>query len=520
MPKAHRSVSILASRFVVWLWIVVAAWGCAPSAAGIAAPVSQRFAVLVFTKTAGFRHESIPAGIASIGALGRDQGFAVVNTEDAAVFTDENLANYRVIIFLNTSGDILNADQQAAFERFVRKGGGFVGIHSATDTEYDWPWYGNLVGAYFQSHPSIQRATARVVDSSHPSTRSLPQDWQRTDEWYNFRDDPSARITVLLTIDEKTYSGGTMGDRHPLSWYHEYDGGRAWYTAMGHTIESYSEPLFLAHILGGIMWAANPGVSGVEQGSVRSGYIIVTPDANSLPASATVTFGLLGKGVVQSQAGITGQAMTSDASMFAEVLLTTSRNIGVALANPGDKTNTVTITLRNSDGSVAGTPVSISLEAQHQMAKFVTELVPDAIAAGFVGSLRVQSSMPVSVLGLRFSGTAFTALSVTKGATTADVPSRTLAAGSVTSTPAAGLVGGSAASIFPQIAIGEGWATQVALVNDSAGTITGRLDVFDSAGNPMPVEFNDLFQSTFTYSIPADGTVLFAPRDQNGQPIL
>ena len=494
--------------------------GCVASAAGLAAPISQRFAVLVFTKTAGFRHDSIPAGIASIGSLGKDHGFAVVNTEDAAVFIDEYLAKYRVIIFLNTSGHILDVDQQAALERFVRKGGGFVGIHSATDTEYDWPWYGNLVGTYFDSHPSIQRATAKVVDFSHPSTGSLPQYWQRTDEWYNFRDDPSTRVKVLLTIDEKTYSGGTMGDRHPLSWYHEYDGGRAWYTAMGHTIESYSEPLFLAHILGGIMWAANSGVSDVEQGSVQSGYIIVTPDANSAPASTTVTFGLLSKGVVQSQAGIIGQAMTADASMFAEVLPASSRNIGVALANPGDNTNTVTITLHNADGSVAGMPISISLEAHHQIAEFVTELVPDAIAAGFIGSVRVQSSVPVSVLGLRFSGTAFSALSVPKDARTADVPSRTLTAGSLPSTPAAGLVGGSTASIFPQIAIGGGWATQVALVNDSDGAIAGRLDVFDPAGNPMPVEFNNLFQSTFTYSIPAEGTVLLGSRDQNGQPIL
>ena len=502
----------------MWLWIVGPAGAWVASAAALAAPVPQRFSVLVFTKTAGFRHDSIPAGIASIGSLGQEHGFSVVNTEDAGVFTDDNLAKYRVIIFLSTTGDILDVDQQAAFERFVRRGGGFVGIHSATDTEYDWPWYGNLVGTYFSSHPSIQTATIKVVDSSHPSTQSLPQDWQRTDEWYNFRDDPSARVKVLLTIDENTYSGGTMGDRHPLAWYHEYDGGRAWYTAMGHTIESYGEPLFMAHVLGGIMWAANSGIS--EVGSVRSGYMIVTPDTNTPPASTTVTFGSLNNGVVQSQAGIMRQAMTADASMFVEVLPTPGRNIGVALANPGDNTNIVTITLRNLDGSAAGMPINISLEARHQISKFITELLPDAIATGFIGSLRVHSSLPVSVLGLRFSGTAFSTLSVTTGAGTADVPPRTLMAGALASTPAAGLVGGSTASIFPQIVMGGGWATQVALVNDSAGTIAGRLDVFDAAGNPMPVEFNNLFQSTFTYSIPAGGTVLLAPRDQNGQPIL
>jgi len=504
----------------VWFWILVPALGYVTSAAELAAPVSPRFAVLVFTKTAGYRHDSIPAGIASIGSLGRDQSFLVDNTEDAAVFTDENLRKYRVIIFLNTTGHVLDVDQQTALQRFIRNGGGFVGIHSATDTEYDWPWYGNLVGTYFDSHPSIQSATVKVVDSNHASTRSLPQDWQRNDEWYNFRDDPSARVKVLLTVDEKTYSGGTMGDRHPISWYHEYDGGRAWYTAMGHTIETYSEPLFLAHLLGGIMWAANSGVAGVENGSVRSGYIIVTPGANSPPASTTVMFGLLSQGVVQSQADIMPQAMTADASMFAEVLPTNSQSIGIAVANPGDNTNTVTMTLRNSDGSVAGMPISISLEAQHQIAKFISELFPEIIAPGFIGSLRVQSSIPISVLGLGFSGAAFSALPISRSTRTGDVPLRTLTAGSLTSTSAGGLVGGSTASIFPQIAVGGGWATQVALVNDSAVAITGRLDVFDPAGNPMPVEFNSLFQSTFTYSIPAGGTVLFAPRDQNGQPIL
>jgi type 1 glutamine amidotransferase len=501
----------------LWSWIVVPAWAWVASAAGFASSVQSRFAVLVFTKTAGFRHDSIPAGIAALDSLGRDHGFAVVNTEDAADFTDDNLAKYRVVIFLNTSGDILDDDQQSAFERFIRKGGGFVGIHSATDTEYDWSWYGNLVGTYFSSHPAIQTATVRVVDPSHPSTGSLPQGWQRTDEWYNFLDDPSARVNVLLTIDETTYSGGTMGDRHPLAWYHVYDGGRAWYTAMGHTIESYGEPLFMTHVLGGILWAANSSVSDVEVGSVRSGYIIVTPDANSPPAGTTVTFGLLNNRLVRSQAGIMAQAMTADASMPAEVLPASSRNIGFALVNPGDSTNTVTIALRNSDGSVAGVPLSISLEARHQISKFVTELLPDA-TSGFIGSLRVQSSLPVSVLGLHFTGTAFSALPVTSSTGTADVPTRTLTAGLLTSTPVEGQVGGSTASIFPQIAIGGGWATQVALVNESPGTIAGRLDVFDPAGNSMPVEFNNLFQSTFTYSIPADGTFFFAPRDQNGQP--
>lgn len=214
------------------------------------------FAVLVFSKTAGYRHESIPAGIAAIRALGKQKHFRVDATEDASIFNDEGLAQYRVTVFLSTSGDVLNSEQEAAFERFIRRGGGFVGVHSATDTEYEWPWYGQLVGAYFKKHPPIQAATLRVVDATHVSTRHLPADWQRIDEWYNFREDPSPNVTVLLRIDESTYTGGTMGASHPMAWCHTFDGGRAWYTELGHTKDSYSEPLYLKHLLGGIEWAA------------------------------------------------------------------------------------------------------------------------------------------------------------------------------------------------------------------------------------------------------------------------
>jgi type 1 glutamine amidotransferase len=211
---------------------------------------------LLFTRTTGFRHASIPAGIAAVQSLGTARGFSVEATEDAAAFSDDNLARFRVVVFLNTTGDVLNGAQQLALERFLRAGGGFVGVHSATDTEYDWAWYGGLVGAYFDSHPAIQQATVRLGDASHPSTAGLPAELARTDEWYNFRDDPSSRVNVLLTLDEASYAGGTMGPAHPVSWYHFYDGGRAWYSAMGHTEGSYTEPAFLAHLAGGILWAA------------------------------------------------------------------------------------------------------------------------------------------------------------------------------------------------------------------------------------------------------------------------
>lgn len=225
----------------------------------LALPASAQdrgFSLLVFSKTAGYRHESIPAGVAAIRALGEQHGFQVTATESADLFRDETLAGYAVIVFLSTTGDVLDGEQQRAFERYMAKGGNFVGVHSATDTEYDWPWYERLVGAYFKSHPRIQQATLRVVDPAHPSTRQLPLEWSRRDEWYNFRTDPAPHGRVLLAIDERSYRGGTMRAHHPMAWCQEYEGGRAWYTALGHTVESYSEPLFLEHLLGGIRWAA------------------------------------------------------------------------------------------------------------------------------------------------------------------------------------------------------------------------------------------------------------------------
>jgi type 1 glutamine amidotransferase len=229
--------------------------GAVPVGQGSPNPVADSASprVLVFTRTAAFRHDSIPDGVAAIQALGALHGFEVDHTEDPAVFTDTGLALYRAVVFLSTTGDVLESDQQAAFERYIRGGGGFVGVHAATDTEYDWAWYGGLVGAYFANHPEIQRASVHVED---PST-GLPDPWQRTDEWYSFRTNPrESGVTVLLTLDEASYAGGTMGDDHPIAWYHTYDGGRAWYTAGGHTRESFAEPLFVAHLWSGIQYAA------------------------------------------------------------------------------------------------------------------------------------------------------------------------------------------------------------------------------------------------------------------------
>lgn len=211
--------------------------------------------VLVFTKTAGFRHASIPAGIKAIRQLGKENGFDVDTTENADLFTEDSLQQYAAVIFLNTTGDVLNSRQEADFERYIQAGGGFVGIHAATDTEYDWAWYGKLVGAYFENHPEgTAKAKLIIKDKNHPSTKQLPDTWEHTDEWYNFKN-VNKETKVLISVDEKSYKGGTMGDDHRISWYHEYDGGRAFYTELGHTEESYTEATYLQHILGGIQYA-------------------------------------------------------------------------------------------------------------------------------------------------------------------------------------------------------------------------------------------------------------------------
>ncbi|MFD0745029.1 ThuA domain-containing protein [Phytohabitans flavus] len=214
------------------------------------------YRVMLFSKTTGFRHDSIPAGVAAIERLGEQHGFAVDATEDAAAFTPENLAKYKAVIFLSTTGDVLDANQQAAFEGYIRGGGGYAGIHAAADTEYDWAWYGGLVGAYFQSHPATQQATVRFEDRANPSTAHLPPTWTRTDEWYNYRTNPRGNVKVLANLDESSYSGGGMGADHPITWCQRYDGGRSWYTGMGHTTESFADENYLKMLLGGIRLAA------------------------------------------------------------------------------------------------------------------------------------------------------------------------------------------------------------------------------------------------------------------------
>lgn len=214
--------------------------------------------VLVFSKTEGFRHTSIEAGKAALLEMGETHGIRIDTTEDASLFNEKNLSNYNVVVWLNTTGDVLNDAQQLEFNRFIQAGGGYVGIHAAADTEYDWPWYGDLVGAYFKNHPNdpnVREAATDKVDSNHVCVAHLPDRWTRMDEWYNYKDIRS-HINVLLNLDESSYEGGENGENHPIAWYHEFDGGRSFYTGMGHTDETFSEEPFLEMIWQGINWVA------------------------------------------------------------------------------------------------------------------------------------------------------------------------------------------------------------------------------------------------------------------------
>jgi cytochrome c len=217
--------------------------------------------VLVFSKTAGFYHESIPDGIAAIQKLGAENGFTVDTTKNAENINEENLAQYAAVIFLSTTGDVLNNYQEADFERYIQSGGGYLGIHAAADTEYEWSWYNQLVGGYFSDHPGIndphpnvQAGKITKTGEKHPSVDFLPENWERTDEWYSYKQvNPNTK--KLLLLDEASYQGGLDMGEHPIAWYHDFDGGRAYYTGGGHTKESFQEAEFLQHLLAGIQYA-------------------------------------------------------------------------------------------------------------------------------------------------------------------------------------------------------------------------------------------------------------------------
>ena len=212
--------------------------------------------ILVFSKTTGYRHNAIEAGVKALKKLGKSNDFQITQTEDAFSFHAENLKKYQLVLFLSTTEEVLNETEQKAFEDYIKNGGAFMGIHAAADTEYQWPFYNQLVGAYFDSHPNnpnILKATLTTLDSSHHATEKLPASFERADEWYNYKS-IQPHIKVLLNLEESSYKGGTNGTSHPIAWYHETLGGRAFYTGGGHTEESYEEAGFLQHLLGGIQY--------------------------------------------------------------------------------------------------------------------------------------------------------------------------------------------------------------------------------------------------------------------------
>ena len=226
-----------------------------------------QFNVLLFTATQGFHHASQLEGVQAMRQLADKHSFSADWQEDPKVFNDDNLKQFQAIIFLSTAGDILNPEQKAAMERFIKSGKGFVGVHSASDTEYKWAWYTKLVGRSFHIHPQIQTAELQVLNRKFPGLERMPDRLWWTDEWYEFGPENIKGLNYILAVDEQTYnpkvtweekheSGVGMGKFHPIAWYHEYDGGRSFYTALGHTAAAYSDTLFTEHLYGGIYWAA------------------------------------------------------------------------------------------------------------------------------------------------------------------------------------------------------------------------------------------------------------------------
>jgi cytochrome c len=355
------------------------------------------FRALIFSKTAAFRHDSIPAGITAIKSLGAANNFQVDATEDGSMFRDDILSHYKTVIWLSTTGDVLTDDQQAAFERYVRAGGGYAGIHSAADTEYGWPWYGQLVGAYFRDHPTgTPTATVVVEDPFDPSNLGLAARWQRTDEWYNYQSpvnpvaggggtdyDPrnTAGIHVLLTMDESTYveGDGTDGvdDDHPISWCHRYDGGRSWYTGMGHTQASFQEAGFLSHILAGIKITAGVTASaacGVAATNQPPAVTASRAPAGNVPTGTAVAFTATGTdpdGDALTYAwdfGDTGTSASQNPTHTYATAGTYAAKVTVSDGKGGTSSDTVTVTVTGATQGSTSSPGDISASVGSMLA--------------------------------------------------------------------------------------------------------------------------------------------------------
>lgn len=354
------------TRFAVSLFAAVT---LAVAATAPAQPNCGGFRVLVFSKTAGFRHgPQIAAGQALIATLGQTHAFAVDMTEDANAFTPSNLQRYAVVVFLNTTGDVLDATQESAFEAYSRAGGGYVGIHSAADTEYSWPFYGQLMGAWFLNHPAPQAADVVVADANHPATAHLPARFSHNDEWYNYRTNPATNpnIRVLLTLDESTYSGGSMGAVHPIAWSQApATGGRAFYTGLGHTIDTYAQPFFQQHLLGGILFAAGglrtPAITGFTPYGAASGSPALAL-AGRFPTANTAELALSGAGAGRPGllAVSTCDAMQALPAFTVLVDLAPTRLVGIA-----------PITFDSGGASAIPLPLRVPLPALYGTTLFV-----------------------------------------------------------------------------------------------------------------------------------------------------
>ncbi len=270
----------------------------APSTAAAQVPNSNgnQFRVLVFTKASAGQHASTAAGVAAINQLGKQHRFTVQVTADARKFDEAHLKQYRAVVFLNTSGDVLNAAQQAAFERYFFDGGGFVGIHAAIETEPDWGFLTDIIGTRANGSSPVTEATLKVADRVHVASENLPEYWERTDQWYNFTSNVRGKQHVLATVDESTYAGGTMGFDHPITWCQDFKGGRSFYTAGGDTPATFAEPEFRGHLAGAIQWAA--GVGDGDCGATVTANYQFTPVTTQPNLNEPIGFDVLPDGRV------------------------------------------------------------------------------------------------------------------------------------------------------------------------------------------------------------------------------
>ena len=214
---------------------------------------NNSYSVLVITETKGWVHDSIESGLKLIQNIGNKNNFNVYHSDNSSVITYKKLKEIKTIIFLNTTEEILNDVEQKVMESFIKSGKGFVGVHAAADTEYNWQWYGKLVGAYYRNHPEVMNG--KILTIIHKITNHLDYEWEIEDEWYNF-DYVNYDINILLNLDEDSYIGGEHPDYHPITWYHEYDGGRSFYTGLGHTKEVYDDERFIKLLEKGILYAS------------------------------------------------------------------------------------------------------------------------------------------------------------------------------------------------------------------------------------------------------------------------